>query len=88
MDIGIIKMSSKGQIVIPASMRKDLVLGEQLLIIREGNRFILKPLEDLEPAMEEDIRFAERTEKAFLEFERGSFTKEEDVDFIKKMKTW
>jgi len=44
MDIGIIRMSSKGQIVIPASIRRGLSEGEQLLVMREGNRFILKPL--------------------------------------------
>lgn len=33
MEIGSIRMSSKGQIVIPASMRRDLDEGEQLVII-------------------------------------------------------
>ncbi|OQA56062.1 MAG: hypothetical protein BWY45_01954 [Euryarchaeota archaeon ADurb.Bin294] len=88
MEIGIIRMSSKGQIVIPASMRRDLDDGEQLVIIRDGSRFILKPLEDLEPALEDDIRFAEQTEKAYLEFEKGEYTHEKDVDFIQKMKSW
>ncbi|MDD3092142.1 MAG: AbrB/MazE/SpoVT family DNA-binding domain-containing protein [Methanoregulaceae archaeon] len=41
-------MNSRGQVVIPASMRSDLVEGAQLLITREGDRFILKPLEDLD----------------------------------------
>ncbi|GAA5263282.1 AbrB/MazE/SpoVT family DNA-binding domain-containing protein [Methanocalculus sp. MC3] len=88
MEIGIIRMSSKGQIVIPASMRRDLDEGEQLVIIRDGGRFILKPLDDLEPALEDDLRFAERTEKAYLEFEKGEFTREKDVDFLHKLKSW
>ena len=37
MEVSIIRMSSKGQIVIPSSMRKDLSRGEELLIIRDGN---------------------------------------------------
>jgi len=81
-------MSSKGQIVIPASMRRDLHDGERLVIIRDGSRFILKPLEELKPALEDDIRFAERTEKVYLEFEKGDYTREKDVDFIQKMKSW
>ncbi|MDG6249909.1 AbrB/MazE/SpoVT family DNA-binding domain-containing protein [Methanocalculus sp.] len=81
-------MSSKGQIVIPASMRRDLDEGAQLVIIRDGGRFILKPLDDLEPALEDDLRFAERTEKAYLEFEKGEFTREKDVDFLHKLKSW
>jgi len=88
MEIGIIRMSSKGQIVIPASMRRDLDEGEQLVIIRDGRRFILKPLDDLEPALEDDIRFAERTEKAYLEFEKGESIREKDVDFLQKLKSW
>ncbi len=88
MEIGIIRMSSKGQIVIPASMRRDLDEGGQIVIIRDGSRFILKPLDDLEPALEDDIRFAERTEKAYLEFEKGESIREKDVDFLQKLKSW
>jgi bifunctional DNA-binding transcriptional regulator/antitoxin component of YhaV-PrlF toxin-antitoxin module len=39
MEVSIIRMSSKGQIVIPSSMRKDLSQGEELLIIRDGERY-------------------------------------------------
>ena len=88
MDISIIRMSSKGQIVIPASMRRDISEGEQLLVIREGDRFILKPLEDLEPALKEDILFAEKTERAVLEFEKGRFKTKNGADFIDDLKSW
>jgi len=88
MDIGITRISSKGQIVIPASMRSDLEEGEQFLVIREGDRFILKPLEDLEPAVREDILFAEKTERAFLEYEKGGFSRKRDTDFIEDLKSW
>lgn len=88
MEIGIIRMSSKGQIVIPRLMRGDLHEGQQLVIIRDGSRFILKPLDDLEPALEDDIRFAERTEKEYLKFEKGDVTRESDVDFLKKLQSW
>lgn len=88
MDIGITRISSKGQIVIPASMRSDLEEGEQLLVIREGDRFILKPLEDLEPAVREDIIFAEKTERAFLEYKKKGFSRKRDTDFIEDLKSW
>ena len=70
MEISIIRMSSKGQIVIPSSMRKDLSRGEELLIIRDGERYILKPLHELEPSLKEDILFAEKTEKAFEDYQK------------------
>ncbi|OPY41997.1 MAG: SpoVT / AbrB like domain protein [Methanoregulaceae archaeon PtaU1.Bin066] len=88
MDIGIIRMSSKGQIVIPASMRNDLTEGEQLLVIREGDRFILKPLDTLEASVKEDILFAEKTERAFLEFGMGNFSRKRGADFIDDLKSW
>lgn len=36
------KISSRGQIVIPLDMRKDLNEGDKLIIIRNGDEIILK----------------------------------------------
>jgi AbrB family looped-hinge helix DNA binding protein len=88
MDIGITRVSSKGQIVIPSSMRDNLSEGEELLIIRDGDRFILKPLVQLEPALKEDTIFAEKTEQAFAEYRKGSFKKMEKGAFIKDLESW
>jgi AbrB family looped-hinge helix DNA binding protein len=88
MDVAITRMSSKGQVVIPASMRADLPEGEKILIIREGERIILKPLTDLEPTLREDILFAEQTEKAFEDYSKGSFTKKKAGEFISEMDSW
>jgi AbrB family looped-hinge helix DNA binding protein len=88
MDVAITRMSSKGQVVIPASMRTDLPEGEKILIIREGERIILKPLTNIEPALREDILFAEKTEAAFVEYSRGTFTKKDAGDFIEEMDSW
>lgn len=88
MDVAITKMSSKGQVVIPASMRSDLPEGKKLLIIREGERIILKPLSDIEPAVREDIIFAEKTEQALEEYSRGTFQKKKAGDFIHELKSW
>jgi len=88
MEVSIIRMSSKGQIVIPSSMRKDLSRGRELLIIREGERYILKPLDELEPAFREDILFAEKTERAFEEYQKGAFTKKTDREFIDELASW
>ena len=88
MEVGITRMSSKGQIVIPTSMRTDLPEGEKILIIKEGERIILKPLTNIEPALRDDILFAEKTEKAFEEYSKGTFNKKKAVDFIEEMDSW
>ena len=36
------KVSSRGQIVIPVGMRKNFVVGEELLIIRQGEDLLIK----------------------------------------------
>ena len=42
MQIDITKMSSRGQIVIPLDMRKDINKGEKLIVIRKDDEIILK----------------------------------------------
>lgn len=88
MDVAITKMSSKGQVVIPASMRTDLPEGEKILIIKEGERIILKPLTDLEPALRDDILFAEKTEQAFEEYKKGTFIRKKEGEFIDELDSW
>jgi AbrB family looped-hinge helix DNA binding protein len=88
MDVGITRVSSKGQVVIPFSMRNNLSEGEELLIIRDGERYILKPLDELEPALKEDILFAEKTEKAFAEYRKGSFKRKEKGAFLEELASW
>jgi len=41
-NINITRISSKGQIVIPSDMRNDFKEGEELLIIRDEDRIVLK----------------------------------------------
>ena len=36
------RMSSRGQVVIPLEMRKDIQEGEKLIVIRKGGDIILK----------------------------------------------
>lgn len=42
MQIDTTKMSSRGQVVIPLEMRKDIKEGEKLIIIKKDNEIILK----------------------------------------------
>ncbi len=36
------KMSSRGQVVIPLDMRKDINEGDKLIVIKKGDEIILK----------------------------------------------
>ena len=45
--IEITSMSTKGQVVIPANMRKKLNIrgGSKLIVVQEGDNILLKPIE-------------------------------------------
>jgi len=86
MDMSLIKMSSKGQIVIPSNMRKDLSKGEEFMIIKDDERFVLKKARQLTEQMREDLEFARRTEEAWDEIEEGKYTEYSTEEFFNKIK--
>ncbi|MBI4014854.1 MAG: AbrB/MazE/SpoVT family DNA-binding domain-containing protein [Candidatus Aenigmarchaeota archaeon] len=87
MDVGVTRMSSKGQIVIPAEMRQDVKEGDKMLIIKDGDRMILKKACDTK-SFREDLIFAERTEDALKKYEKGLFMKKRKREFAKELKKW
>jgi len=87
-NIGVTKVSSKGQIVIPSEMRNDLKEGEELLIIKDEDRIILKKVNKLTEKMREDLEFAKRTEEAYKRHERGEFKKMSADKFLEELEKW
>lgn len=73
MDVAITKVSSKGQIVIPSNMRKDIAVGDQFLIIKEDNRYIMKKITELAKDLKQELVFAQRVERAWKRYEKGKF---------------
>ena len=72
----VVKLSSKGQIVIPAKIRKELKLskGDKLLLERNGDTIILRPVvklsklrgvDKIEGASEEIEKIREEWDKEF-----------------------
>ena len=88
MNVAITKMSSKGQIVIPADMRKHIREGEKLVIIQNKDQLIMKKASKLEKNLMEDIEFAKRTEEAWKSYERGEFKRMDTKDFLKELERW
>jgi AbrB family looped-hinge helix DNA binding protein len=88
MDVAITRMSSKGQVVIPAEMRKGILEGDKLLIIQNEGQLIMKKASKLDKNVAEDIEFARKTEEAWQRIEDGKGIKMDFDDFIKEMKKW
>lgn len=75
-------ISSKGQIVIPSNMRKDIKEGDKFLIIKDKSSFLLKRADDLDEKFKEDLEFARRTEEAWKSYEKGEFKSMPVDDFL------
>ena len=88
MEVAITRMSSKGQVVIPAEMRANIPEGEKLLIIQNDGRIIMKKASELDKNVAEDIEFAKRTEEAWKRIEEGKGIKMDFDKFIEEMKKW
>lgn len=84
--IDITRMSSKGQIVIPAELRKGMNEGDKLLIIRNNNQIILKKADSMDETLKEDLEFARRTEEAWKEIDAGKYTAYSAEEYLKKIK--
>ncbi len=88
MDIGLTKMSTKGQIVIPNDLRADFAVGEKLVVIKSDDKLIIKKANSLKKEFVEDLEFAERTEKALKRIEKGNGTKMDVKKLMDEMKKW
>ena len=66
-------------------MRRDLKVGEELLIIRDQNRFILKKMSKVTEKLKEDLQFAKQVEHAWAEYEKGTFSSTKAADFLKEL---
>ena len=86
--IDITKMSSKGQVVIPIDMRKDIKEGDKLLIIKNGDQLILKKADSFDENLQEDLKFAKRTEEAYQRIEVGEYISVDSENLFEEMKKW
>jgi len=86
--MSVIKLSSKGQIVIPASMRENLKEGDELLLIKDDERIVIKKVDNLTKEIKDDLEFARRTEEALKRYDRGEFISMSGEDFLKELEKW
>lgn len=88
MEIALTRISSRGQIVIPASMRKGIKDGTDFILIKEDDKIVIHPVSSLEKSLREDIEFADRTKKALLRYTEGKFIRQEADEFLSDIESW
>lgn len=82
------KMSSKGQVVIPQELRKDIKEGDKLLVIRNADQIIIKKASKMDKQLAEDLEFARRTEEAYKRIESGKYISVDSDNLIEEMSKW
>ena len=85
-EVGLTKMSTKGQIVIPSDLRSEFSVGEKLFIIKNKDQLIIKKASKLDKTLKEDLEFAKRTEAAWKRYGEGKFVEADFDEFINDLK--
>ena len=86
MEFAIAKVSTKGQIVIPNSLRTNIRTGDEFLIVKDDGRMIFKNIKDVAQGLKDDLIFAERVEKAWQDYDKGKFVTKSKDDFLKELR--
>ena len=86
MEFAIARVSTKGQIVIPSSMRTDIKTGDEFLMVKDGGRIVLKDMKGLAADLKDDLIFAERVEKAWQDYDAGKFITKSKDEFLKELR--
>jgi len=84
----ITKVSSKGQVVLPKEIRKELQLEEGTLLatIKKDNLIVLKKIEN--PVLKQDIETLRLIEEAWDDIEKGNAKKMKSEEFLNEIKKW
>ena len=81
----ITKLSTKGQIVIPESLRKGLEVGTPFIVSRQNGLIILKEVKNLTKEEMEEIK---ELDKIWKDIDAGNCESYTEKEFFEKLKEW
>ena len=81
----ITKLSTKGQIVIPESLRKGLEAWTPFIVSRQDGLIILKEVNGL---TKEEMEEVKELDKIWKDIDSGKCESYTEDEFFKKMKEW
>ena len=79
------KMSTKGQVVIPESLRENIETGTAFVVTKTQNMIILKEIEGL---TEEEKKELKELDKIWKDIDEGKGTTLDAEEFLKEMESW
>ena len=90
MNVELVRLSTRGQLVVPQSMREELKLkaGEKLLAIEEKGAIVLKPVSGLGQELLDEVTGAMMAAKGREEIRKGKYKKMSKEAFFKEMEKW
>jgi len=81
----ITKLSTKGQVVIPEQIRKDINIGTPFIIIKQNDLIILKQVKGLK---QEELEEIKELDKIWKEIDSGQCETYSEEEFFAKFKAW
>ncbi|MFH0817458.1 MAG: AbrB/MazE/SpoVT family DNA-binding domain-containing protein [Candidatus Micrarchaeota archaeon] len=90
MDIEIVKLSSKGQFVLPLSFRKRFRIqtGEKMVLVEKNGMIVLRPVSQMKRDIEDEIYLMQRAAAAWREIEKGKTKRMPKEKFLKELDAW
>lgn len=87
--VGIIKVSSKGQMVLPKIFRiKSKIKPGTLLAVTRTKSGLIVLKKITSPILKEELNTLRNIERAWEEIEKGGFKKATVPDFLSEMSKW
>ena len=87
--VGITKVSSKGQLVLPKNFRiKSKIKPGTLLAVTRTKSGLIVLKKITSPLLKEELNTLRNIEKAWEEIEKGRFKKATKTDFLSEMSKW
>ncbi len=90
MDVEIVRVSSRGQFVLPLSMRKrnHIQEGEKLMLIDNKGTIVLKPVKQMNDDVEDEIWLMRKAAEGWEDMEEGKFKRMRKAEFLKELSSW
>jgi len=90
LEVDVVKVTSKGQLVVPQHMRKELNLhaGDRMIVIRQKSSLMMKPLSALASDVESELFDMSRATRAWEEIEAGKSRKMSKEQFLEELAKW
>lgn len=89
--IEIVRITSKGQLVIPQEIRQELKLheGDRLMLFKENSTVVLRPVKLMSKNVDEELHELKLSEEGWADIEAGRYAKYRNTeDFLKDLAKW